>query len=371
MKLNVGKPVSGDELIGRDHEIENILKTLLAGQSIALIAPRRFGKTSIMLEVLQQLKNKGLYTGSIDIFTTPTIDQLAYEITGQVLKNRKLDESFYKLKNNLSELVRNIKLRNEIQDAEFILSFSKPEKNEWEQLRSSLNFVENFSKKHKKNSCFAFDEFGDINKLDGDEIVKLFRGIIQHQKNAVYIFSGSYESVMNQLFVSNKSPFYRMVKIIEPGYIVKEKAEAFIINKLEQLKIKYQLDIIKQGVSFTKGHPYYMRLFLQEYIFLVEDKKNKVVTQEVLDNMLTSEKNFIEKLWDEISSRKEHVYLITRIIELEGKPYSGIESKKFNLTRAIKELKGKGIITSNENGYGLTDPLFEMYIKQFVLKLNR
>ena len=204
MKLNVGKPVFGDELVGRERETDLIIKTLLAGQSVALIAPRRFGKTSIMLEVLDQLSKKKYYTGNVDLFTTPDISQLAFETTAQVLRNRKLDTAFYKIKTNLSEILRNIKFRNEIQDAEFILSFGRSDRNEWEQLRDSLNYIDKFATKHNKNICFAFDEFGDINKLDGEEIVKLFRGIIQHQENSVFIFTGSYESVMDQLFVTNK-----------------------------------------------------------------------------------------------------------------------------------------------------------------------
>jgi AAA+ ATPase superfamily predicted ATPase len=218
MDLNVGKPVTGEELIGREEEINEIIQTIKAGQSVALIAPRRFGKTSIMMEVMNRLNREKFFTGSIDIFTVPDIEQLAFEITSQVLKNRKLDEALNKLKRNLGEILTNIKFRKEIEGAEFILGFGKPQNDPWEQLRSSLRFIETFALKYNKKICFAFDEFGDIEKLDGTEIIKLFRGIIQNQKQSVYIFSGSFESVMNKIFVTSKSPFYRMVKIVEPGF---------------------------------------------------------------------------------------------------------------------------------------------------------
>lgn len=369
MKLNVGKPVFGDELAGRKNETDLIVKTLLAGQSVALIAPRRFGKTSIMLEVLDQLSKKKYYTGNVDIFTTPDITQLAFETTAQVLKNRKLDQAFYKIRTNLSEILRNVKLRNEIQDAEFILSFGRSEKNEWEQLRNSLEYIDAFAAKHKKNICFAFDEFGDINKLDGEEIVKLFRGIIQKQKNSVFIFTGSYESVMDQLFVSNKSPFFRMVRIIEPGFINSTSAEEFLRKKNTELELNIPDDCIQRGIQFTKGHPYYLRLFLQEYYILSSETNSVVDVEEVFSSMFMTEKNYIEKLWDEISARKESKYLILRIIETSGKPYSGIDDNRYNLTRAIKDMKGKGVILSDDSAYILSDPLLEMFIKEKVLKL--
>jgi hypothetical protein len=370
MKLNVGKPVTGSELIGRENEISQILQTLKAGQSIAIIAPRRFGKTSIMLEVLQRLSKNGYFTGNIDIFTIPNIGQLALEITGQVLKNRKLDEAFNKLRTNLTEILKNVKFRNEIQDAEFILSFGKTEKNEWDQLNNSLSYIESFSVKHHKECCFAFDEFGDINKLDGNEIVKLFRGIIQKQSRSVYIFTGSYESVMDQLFVNNNSPFYRMVKIIEPGFINFDALKVFFKKKFRELEIPVVNDHILRGIQFTKGHPYYIRLFIQEYYFQYFEDKKFLNPDNVFRNMLITEKSYLEKLWDDISSKKETKYLIIRLIETSGKPYTKTQNSTINISRAIKELNGKGIISSDDSGYFITDPLLEMYIRPNVLKLK-
>jgi uncharacterized protein len=367
MDLNVGKPVTGEELIGREKEIKEIIQTLKAGQSVALIAPRRFGKTSIMMEVLHRLVKENYYSGSIDIFTIPDIGQLAYEITGQVLRNRKMDEALIKLKNNLGEILTNIKFREEIQDAEFILSFGKPQKEPWDQLRSSLRYIESFSSKYKKKICFAFDEFGDIEKLDGTEIIKMFRGIIQQQKQSVYIFSGSYESVMNKLFVTSKSPFYRMVKIIEPGFIEKGYLLEFVETKFRELGISWVPDHIRLGVELTRGHPYYVRLFIQEYYFqFLQDQKPSDL-ETIFKNMMLSENSFLEKLWEEISNKKETRFVIIKIIET-GKPYTGIDSNGINISRAINELLGKGVVFSDKSGYSLSDPLFERFIKERILK---
>jgi Cdc6-like AAA superfamily ATPase len=367
MDLNVGKPVTGEELIGREEEINEIIQTIKAGQSVALIAPRRFGKTSIMMEVMNRLNREKFFTGSIDIFTVPDIEQLAFEITSQVLKNRKLDEALNKLKRNLGEILTNIKFRKEIEGAEFILGFGKPQNDPWEQLRSSLRFIETFALKYNKKICFAFDEFGDIEKLDGTEIIKLFRGIIQNQKQSVYIFSGSYESVMNKIFVTSKSPFYRMVKIVEPGFVKKEDLIKFTEKIFRKLNIPYNIDNLSRGVELTKGHPYYIRLFIQEYYFqYLQD--GKLSDPEVIFNkMMLSENNYLEKLWDEISKKKETRVVIIKIIET-GKPYTEIDNKGVNISRAINELLGKGIIFSDKSGYVVSDPLFERFIKERVLK---
>lgn len=367
MNLNVGKPVTGNELIGREKEIKDILNALRSGQSVVLIAPRRFGKTSIMMEVLHRISEEKFYTGNIDLFTIPDLTQLAYEITGQVLKNRKLEDAFIKLKNNLGEILTNIKFRNEIQDAEFILSFGKPQKDPWDQLRSSVRYIESFAVKHKKKICFAFDEFGDIEKLDGKEIIKLFRGIIQSQKQSVYLFSGSYESVMNKLFITSKSPFYRMVKIVEPGFIGMPELIKFVEAKFDELGVKSAADQVIRGVDFTRGHPYYIRLFIQEYYFQYLQDKRTSDAEKIISNMMLSENNYLEKLWDEISNKKETRLVVLKIIET-GKPYTGIDNNRINTSRAINELIGKGILFNEKSGYILSDPLLERFIKERILK---
>jgi len=48
----VGKPVYGNQLIGRDKELRLIKELIQAGQSIVIIAPRRMGKTSLLITSL-------------------------------------------------------------------------------------------------------------------------------------------------------------------------------------------------------------------------------------------------------------------------------------------------------------------------------
>ena len=56
MKIVTGNPVRGDDFFDREQELEEIWSTL-QGDSILLAAPRRVGKTSIMLRLVDQPKN--------------------------------------------------------------------------------------------------------------------------------------------------------------------------------------------------------------------------------------------------------------------------------------------------------------------------
>ena len=51
MRNIIGQAVVGDDLYGRGHELARLWETLEQGEHILMLAPRRVGKTSLMLEL--------------------------------------------------------------------------------------------------------------------------------------------------------------------------------------------------------------------------------------------------------------------------------------------------------------------------------
>ena len=367
-KIKVGIPVSGNEFIGREDDINKVVELILMGQSIVLIAPRRFGKTSLVLEILSQLKKKKYYAGFIDVFSSPTIPSLSEQITAQVLKNNKLDNIFKKSARSALQLFKNANLKAVIEDFEFILSFADSNQNEWKLLENSIDFIDEYSIKHNSQMIFAFDEFGDISKLDGNQIVKLFRSKIQKHKNTSYIFSGSYESVMNSMFVTKKSPFYRFARVINLGFIEPQKFAIYFKKKFKAFGIEKYEKISEQILQFSQGHPYYSQLALQETIIFFKLYEKIPTYNQLIESMLQSERNYLEKSWEEISSSKASVKVIIAIVDSKNGVYASLKNSGINVFRTLNQLKNKGVLIKNEKkNYQLSDPLFKEWIKKNVL----
>lgn len=368
--IQVGKPVYGNELIGREKEIQLIKELILSGQSIVIIAPRRMGKTSLMLELIRQLKNEGYFTCNIDVFSSSNIPSLARRITESVFANKKLDKYFRQALTNITEAFKNIKFKSELEDYSFILEFNSKAKNApFDLLEDSLNLIDQYAAKNSKKMLAAFDEFGDIKKLDGEHLVKLFRSVIQLQQNTTFLFSGSYESVMSELFVSRKAPFYRMTRIIELGNIDYQDFEKY----LKELFIKNNIDVdsdrISEMLSFTKGHPYYTQLYAQELMinYKLSDKKLLASHEEIIEQLLIVEKSFLEKNWEDLSKKRENKVIITNIAKGVNSLYAEIDNKKINIARAINNTKKQGLISVEDKSYVLNDPLFNEWIIRNVL----
>ncbi|MCB0807345.1 MAG: ATP-binding protein [Bacteroidales bacterium] len=362
----VGKPVTGKNFFGREKEIELLTTYLKMGQSVVLVAPRRFGKTSLVMEVLNRMKEDDHYTAFIDVFTNPTLELLSSAITEEVLKNHKLHKQFIAAKNSASAMISNIKMKAVLDDFQFIIGFTENNKDEWELISESIDFVDTFTAKHHARIICAYDEFGDLNKFDpkGD-LVKLFRSKIQQHQNSTYIFSGSYESVMQNMFVNSKSPFYRLARIMHLGYMENEPLKKHLLSGFKQLKLKVTEGFIDAIIQQTMAHPYYAQLAFQQAVLFNAIKSRLPDIDELMSQMTAAETDYLEKVWEDISNNREYVYTLRAIAENGKNVYSRLKSKNINIARASKKLQGMGILFKSEkNGYYISDPLLKRWINR-------
>lgn len=362
----IGKPVSGKNFIGREKEIAQLMAYLEMGQNVVLIAPRRFGKTSLVMEAIKRFQKENYYTALVDIFTKPTLPLLSSAITGEVLKNHKLHKHFYSAKYSASALLKNVKLKAVIDEFQFIVDFADNQKNEWELISESIDFVNSFSKKHDKKIICAYDEFGDIGKFDPKgNLVKVFRSKIQHHQYASYIFAGSYESVMQNMFVTSKSPFYRMTKIIHLSYMDRETLVKHFVNEAKNYKLNISEKYFREVVNYTLGHPYYSQLAFQQLRISNILYGEIPATSQLFTAMLDAEKDYLEKVWEDISGNREYVYVLQAIAQSSENIYKRLKPKNINISRATSNLSGMGMLFKNKKqGFYISDPL----LKEWILK---
>ena len=89
-------PPWGD-LFNREEKIEEIFRSLKQN-NILLISPRRYGKTSVMKEVMRRLSERGYLCPFLDIMYVDAPEQFLIELaTPQLLMKPVQGENFSKL----------------------------------------------------------------------------------------------------------------------------------------------------------------------------------------------------------------------------------------------------------------------------------
>jgi hypothetical protein len=88
-------------------------------------------------------------------------------------------------------------------------------------LEDVLNLIEKLGKEDKK-IIVVLDEFQDIFRINAG-LDRMLRSVIQNHKNINYVFMGSSESMIREIFEKKNSPFYRFGTLFTLGKIPEEK----------------------------------------------------------------------------------------------------------------------------------------------------
>ena len=64
----------------REREIAELRADVTNGQDVVVFAPRRYGKSSLMWRVAQELVRRKVLVASVDLMTTPTVAKLAEKL---------------------------------------------------------------------------------------------------------------------------------------------------------------------------------------------------------------------------------------------------------------------------------------------------
>ena len=91
--------------------------------------------------------------------------------------------------------------------------------------------------------------------------------------------------------------------------------------------------------------------------------------KQLFDELLLVERNYLEKVWDDLQRSKENTKVVLALISSKSGIYSSLKNSNINISRSLQKLNGNGFLLKTEdNTYKLSDPLFEHWVKSKVLR---
>lgn len=110
-----GEPVKGESFGERKDEIQELVSDLSRGQNVIIFSARRFGKTSLILEVIERLKSKRLITVYVDLFRVTSKENFITTFTEAISKLYigKFDIIIKEVRKILPRLIPRIVMRAE------------------------------------------------------------------------------------------------------------------------------------------------------------------------------------------------------------------------------------------------------------------
>ena len=371
-----GPPVEGDGLVGREEVVQDIVRLLEMGQSVILMSPRRYGKTSVMIEVMKRLKRSGHFTAQLDFFAIPSKRVFVDRWVSNCLANNPswLEKSWNKMKRGGLSILEGLQFKPSIADMEIVLQLSLPHVDINDLIDKCLDFPDRFAKKHNKLLFYALDEFQSILDIGDVSLVKMMRSHIQRQQNVRYLFAGSQEGLMSELFKQKRHAFYRFARVIELGVISEGDFVSYIRSRFRKQKITLKKNIADLIYEKTGGQPYYTQLLCQMlYELAIKLGKKSLEIDDVskaVSLLMMHEDGLFSDWWDNLS-KKKHAHAILSFIAEGKSPYEVPDVSPANLNRVITDLKksgyiGKKPLKTRKSEFFIKDRFFRRYVSKLV-----
>ena len=351
-----GTVVDEPFFINRKEELAKINSIINSENHIIIISPRRYGKTSLIRKALKESPAR-------NIFLDMQLVMSAEDFAAQLLKRVYRISSLSRLKGLIKSFRVIPALTMNPVSGEVDVSF-RPSQGEMVPLKDVLNLIEKLGSESKRITV-ALDEFQEIFRIDKG-LDRVLRSIMQNHKHVNYIFSGSSESMIQEIFENKKSPFYHFAYLMPLNMISEEEFSRFLedrFNKMTKQSKSISSDILEE----TSSHPYYtQQLAFVVWEILIRSGYSDDITQKAMNEILQNHDNDYERLWYGFNRTDMKVLIGLSASDLE--PLSNEFSMKFNagpdstIYSSLQRLVKKGIIVKHDKYYIIDDPFFRKWI---------
>lgn len=350
--FQVTKPVAPSEVIDREVEAGQLVELANEGNNARLVAPRRYGKTSVVKRVQAQLDKQGWLTVYVDLLGIVSLDDFGARIeraysevlVGPVARwfagvRRSLSPKLW-LGGGPVPVSAEVDLGARARDS----------------LISRLALPATVSKKVEKRVHVAFDEFQELDTVTG-QVDAIVRSEIQHHGDAAsYVFAGSHVRMMEMMFSDRKRAFYGQTQPVTLRPLEDEPLAAYIGDRFESSGKEIIPPTLATLLDLVRGHP--QRAMAAAHSLwdvtrrVADEERWEVAYTKLMDDV----DDELRTLWDQLAPAERRA--LVGVSTGAGPFRRGEAGTRGSVAaRAVKKLADLGVITKTGRRWSVVDPL--------------
>lgn len=342
----------------REKEVKEIHEVLNSANHLIIIAPRRYGKSSLVLKATENL-NRPIISLDLQLITS------AQDLAAQLLRR------LYRVypAERIRQFIKNFRIIPSISlnplNNSVDVSFS-PGSASLTILEDVLNSMEKLSKKNKK-LIMVFDEFQEVFRIE-KSLIQQLRSIMQYHNNISYVFLGSQESLVREIFEKKRSPFYHFGQIMHLDKISENNFIDYLSEGFKPLTRKYE-QVGYEILKISRCHPYYTQQLAFKVWQIIKNEGYTVRTldQAISDIINTHDMDY-ERIWAKFNNVDKKVLIgisIAEKFELSSEQLRrfdlGATSTAFS---SLKRLIKSGYVVRTKHAYELDDPFLGLWVNK-------
>ena len=360
---------SPDYFCDRVKETEALASHLRNGRNVTLISPRRIGKTGLIQNTFYRIREQDreaicLY---IDIFPTKSQAEMV-----RMLGNAVVNEVMSKKKALKKKALDYFSAWKPVLSMDPLTGFPTLSLNiEPKQSEITLKGIFDYLVSLDKDVFIAIDEFQQVAEYPETGTEALLRSHIQFAQNVHFVFSGSKQHLMAEMFGSPQRPFYQSTETMGllplDENIYYEFANRFFTQKKGILDRQVFHDLYARFDGYT--------WYIQSVLNRLYEENRKVTTSSQLLNAIrlvmlgkaTQYENIVQFLTDNQFSLLKAIAKERKV----GQPTAQEFLQKHSLSSAssvqsaLETLVNKELVYPLPDGYIIYDRFFDLWLQRF------
>lgn len=367
-----GTQVLTELFVNREEEQHRLESNFAGGQNTIIIAPRRWGKSSLVAQMEYRMKrNKKVRFCYMDMFGIRSEKEFYETLLIEVVKatSSRVEERIKVFQEFVRRIVPKISF-GVTPDQEWSLSVDLKEARR--NFSEIIDLPERIGKARGLRIIMCIDEFQNISYFDRDiSFQKKLRAHWQKHQQTAYCLYGSRRHMMMDIFENQASPFYHFGSLMLLNRIEEKHWIPFIQRIFRSNKKNISVAMASQITQRMENFPYYVQQYGQEVLLHTQ----RTVTEETLDTALESilNRNTIFYHRDIESLTNIQLNLLKAIMAGETRLTTNEVVRKYDLGnaqntyRAKDALRNKDIIDDFEPQIIILDPVFKIWFKKYLL----
>jgi uncharacterized protein len=372
------EPIPASQMIGRESDVKEVTAELAGGSSVVIAGPRRTGKTSVCEAALGRLERRGFYTVAIDLFRIATAAELAEALVAKTISNRSVLRRAVHTAHRAGRFVADVvdtaavvKSKTELGDELEIafkpgLAARDPER----YLDYALELPGRIAASDRKQMVLFFDEFQEIASPtkpygDPDRLTKRMRAIFQRASETSYLFAGSLEHLMRDLFTPSHRALHQFGGFHELRPIDEEAWAKGLTDRFAADDCEVEEGALARLIDYGELHARTTMLIAQK----VHLTSVELDTRSIDVNIV--EQGFLAALRSDRVSHEQTVERIRGVhrlglvvaVRLANNEPAYTQLPRGAVRRALEALRDAAIIESRGRGqWRFTNPLLRRYL---------
>ena len=362
---------TGDQFYDRLELRSDLRSRFLSGQScVVLYGPRRYGKSSLVAELVRDLEKAGIPCVTLDVMKVPSIDLFVSAYAAKVY--RRLAPVRFEFR-KLGTFLKSLRPKMTIgQSGEAALTFEPFDAPIGPEALSEVLDLPQRLLSGKGRAVVVFDEFQEVKELLPDDgFERTMRSAVQSHRNVSYIFLGSRHHLLRRMFTDHNRPFYRSAVTIQLDKPPLEESVRFVVDRFASAGKTIAQETAELLVGRIENIPYFIQQLGFETFRIVDDARRKSVSPADVEaayaNLSGLNRDQYEQLMLTLSTSQKK--LLIALAHEKTAEFSEAYRRKHMLgvSSTVNSNKAKlmedGLLELEDGQYTVADPFFAQFLR--------